>query len=163
MMLGLLDWQRGEAGFYWSRAGSTTSTVEVTATTKSVIEAWSPWIAEHIATTESVFVESPDAAGSSWSRAGGTEGPRVGVCGVGTEGSRVGACEDGTEDHVLESSEMAPKDHQQLQSLLVKPPFVLRAVERLLDVGHEPALRCIERLRKRIVQDSFEHFVPSSE
>ena len=29
-------------------------------------------------------------------------------------------------------------------------PAVLRAVERLLDVGHEPALRFLERLRKRI-------------
>ena len=33
-----------------------------------------------------------------------------------------------------------------------RPPFVLLAVERLLDMGHEPALRCLERLRKRMKQ-----------
>ena len=29
---------------------------------------------------------------------------------------------------------------------------MLLAVERLLDMGHEPALRCLERLRKRLEQ-----------
>ena len=41
--------------------------------------------------------------------------------------------------------------------------LVQRAAERLLDMEYEPALRCVERLRKQIEQDSFEHFVPSSE
>ena len=31
-------------------------------------------------------------------------------------------------------------------------PLVLRAVERLLDMEHELALRCLERLRNRIEQ-----------
>ena len=60
--------------------------------------------------------------------------------------------ETASKGHVLESSEMrwrrritsrslrrmAPKHHQQLQSLLAKLRlFVLLAVERLLDMGHE--------------------------
>ena len=75
---------------------------------------------------ESVCAVSLRGAGSSWSRAGGTEGPRVEACGDGTEGSPA----------VVAVGE-------------ARPLFVLLAVERLLDMEHEPALRCLERLRKR--------------
>ena len=76
-------------------------------------------------------MESPDAAGSSWSRGGGTEEPRVGVCGEGTEGSRARVLEDGTEGPPTAKSvgEARPPGGAD--------PLVLRAVERLLDMGHE--------------------------
>ena len=75
----------------------------------------------------------------SWSGAGGTEGSRVGVFGDGTEGSPAFA------KSVGEARPPGSAD-----------PVVQRAVERLLDMEHEPALRCplrrLERLRKRIEQ-----------
>ena len=86
----------GEAGSFGPGECDTTSAAAA-AVAKLVVEARPPGIAKHSATTESVFAESPVQAGSSWSRAGGTEEPRVKGCGDGTEGSRVGVCGDGTE------------------------------------------------------------------
>ena len=62
--------------------------------------------------------------------------PHVEGCGDGTEGSRVGACGDGSEGSPVAKSVGE-----------ARPLFVLLAVERLLDMGHELALRC-----KRIEQ-----------
>ena len=132
----------GEAGSSWS-GGGTTSTAEVTATAKSV-EAWPPGIADG-AKTGSVFVESPDAPGSSWSRAGGTEGSRVGVFGDGTEGSPAVATSVG------EAQPPGGAD-----------PLVLRAVERILDMEHEPTLRCLESLRMRTEQVGWKSFLNES-
>ena len=173
----------GEARFSWSGAGGVTSTAEMTEVAKPVVEARPAGFAKNSASTESVCVVSPGEAGSSWSKTGGTEGPRVGVCGDGTEGSRVGAfgdgtegsrdgvCGDGTEGSRVgvfgdgaegscvrvsgdgaERSPAVAKSVGEARPPAGAEPLVLRAVERLLDMWHEPALRCLERLRRRIEQ-----------
>ena len=67
----------------------------------------------------------------------GTEGSCVGVFGDDAQGSRAGVFGDGTE-----GSPAVTKSIVEARS-----PFVLLAVERLLDMMHELALRCLERLR----------------
>ena len=85
-----------------------------------------------------------ESAGSSWSRAGDTEGPRDEVSKDGTEGSRVGVFGDGTK-----GSPAVAKSAGEARPPGGADPVVRRAVERLLDVG---TLRCLERLRKQIEQ-----------
>ena len=65
------------------------------------------------------------------------------------KGSRVGVCGDGTERITCWSLR---RRHRAVAKSVgdARPPVVLRAVERLLDMEHGPALRCLERLRKRI-------------
>ena len=70
-MLGLLGMQRtvprqksvcsvspGEAGFSWSRACGTTSTAELAAVAKSVVEAWPPVCAKFSVATAATAVDS---------------------------------------------------------------------------------------------------------
>ena len=61
----------GEVGSSWSRTTCTTSTDEMAADAKSVVEARPSGIAKQSATTESVVAESSGKAGSSGSRADG--------------------------------------------------------------------------------------------
>ena len=62
--------------------------------------------------------------------------------GDGAEGSCVGVVGDGTEGSTAVAKSVGE----------ARPLVVLRAVERLLDMEHEPALRVLESLRKRIVE-----------
>ena len=68
-----------------------------TVVAKPVVETRPPGMAKSSAPTKPVCAVFPGEAGSSGSRASGTEGSRVGVCGDGAEGSRVGVCGDGAE------------------------------------------------------------------
>ena len=90
---------------------------------------------------------TPGEAGSSWSRGSGTEGPRFEGCGDGTEGSRVGVFGDSAEGSGVrvfrdgtEGSVAVAKSVGDARPPGSADPLV-RAVERLLDVGHEPGRR----------------------
>ena len=74
-------------------------------------------------------------------------GSRVRVFRDGAEGSRVGVFGNGTE-----GSPAVAKSVGKARPLGGADPLVLRAVERLLDMGHEPAPQRHERLRKRTEQ-----------
>ena len=64
----------GEAGSSWFSTSSTTSTAEMAADAKSVVEARPFGIAKHSAKTESALEVLPGEAASPGSRAGGTTG-----------------------------------------------------------------------------------------